>query len=113
MRIGLRVIPRRDDTRSLKECDEWAASTDSRKLRLSAEIEGIERGVGFAPLRFICSRSYSTIVNAQGVNKTHLLSAMAFHCNKYTPSTRIRVFGIDREIWAPNDPDFYLSVDDE
>jgi hypothetical protein len=52
------VIPRREDTRSLKECDEWAASTDSRKLRFSGEIEGIERGVGFAPLMFICSRGY-------------------------------------------------------
>ena len=52
------MIPRSEHTRSLKECDEWAASTDSRKFRFPGEIGGIERGVGFAPLIFICSRGY-------------------------------------------------------
>src|ERR1700733_15558427 len=87
MRAGLREMPRREDTRSLKECDAWAASTDSRKLRFAGGMAGMIRGVGFAPLIFICSNSYSTTTEGQELNDTDLLGAMPFHCNKYTSAS--------------------------
>ena len=39
------------DTRSLNECEEWAASTDSRKLSDEGVLGGIISGVGSEPLR--------------------------------------------------------------
>ena len=57
MRVGARVMPKMEATRSLKEWDEWVASTDSRKLRSGRGMEGMDMGVGFAPE----SMSYTAI----------------------------------------------------
>jgi len=44
----------RAETRSLNECEECAASTDSRKLRESGVDFGMLNGVGFAPDNVHC-----------------------------------------------------------
>ena len=46
----------RAETRSLNECDECAASTDSRKLRESGVDFGMLNGVGFAPDNVHCEK---------------------------------------------------------
>lgn len=48
------MIPIKLEILSVVECDEWADSTDSRKLNVDGEYEGIVRGLGSAPESFIC-----------------------------------------------------------
>lgn len=53
--IGAVVNPSKEETRLLNDRDECAASTDSRKLSALAVDDGMEIGIGFAPVSVSCN----------------------------------------------------------
>lgn len=115
MRVGERVIPRIEDTRSLKECEEWAASTDSKKFIVDGVNGGIERVIGFAPVSviYVSCVACQCLINGGKSMESNLLCALASDSDEYASSFSVRFRRVYRKIGASDNSELNARVHDE